>query len=125
MKRYLSYIILIFLLVSLVSSFAACNGDNNPEIDVNDDYETYDEPPAIIKMFMSDSGIIVPEDIEVDNNKYINLIEQKFNVDIIIDKPDYQDFQLKYYLLLASSDLPDIIHTLYINLRRLGVNSKT
>ncbi|MCD9025133.1 extracellular solute-binding protein [Cohnella silvisoli] len=65
-----------------------------------------------LSMFYSDSGLAVdPPDTDLSDNPYINIVEEKANVDLKVEVPPYSDFPTKFNLMLASGKLPDIVHT--------------
>ncbi|GAA3403730.1 hypothetical protein GCM10020370_20480 [Paenibacillus hodogayensis] len=64
-------------------------------------------------MFMTDSGIPTPDGIKLSDNPFINIVKDYANVDLEIEKPSYQEYKTKFDLLLASGQLPDIVHTMY------------
>ena len=68
-----------------------------------------DETVAI-SMFMGNSGIPHPADVDPSSNWALDIVEQLANVDITMEVPNYQDFATKINLLLASGNLPDIVH---------------
>lgn len=68
-----------------------------------------------IKMFMCDSGSPLPEGWDVSDNKFINYIEDYAGVDLEIIQPPYADYTTQYGLMIASGDLPDIIHTYVVD----------
>lgn len=63
-----------------------------------------------IRMFMGNSGIPHPADVDPSSNWALDVVEELANVDIILEVPNYQDFATKINLLLASGNLPDIVH---------------
>jgi putative aldouronate transport system substrate-binding protein len=63
-----------------------------------------------ITMFMGNSGVAQPAGVDPSNNWAINIIEKYANVDLEIEIPNYADFPTKMNLLLASGNLPDILH---------------
>jgi putative aldouronate transport system substrate-binding protein len=68
------------------------------------------EEKVTIRMFMSNSGVRHPADVDPSDNWAINIMEDYANVDLILEVPSYQAFATKMNLLLASGNLPDIIH---------------
>lgn len=68
------------------------------------------EPPAKIKMFFGDAGIQFPSDIDKSNNPFLEIIEKAANVDLEMIQPPYADFQTQFNLMMASGELPDIVH---------------
>lgn len=63
-----------------------------------------------LTMFSTDSGVPVPQGIDPSDNWFIKLIEDYANVDLVLEIPVYQDVTTKLRLLLASRNLPDIVH---------------
>ena len=68
------------------------------------------EPPVKLKMFFGDAGIAFPAEIDKSDNPFLNIIEKAANVDLEIIQPPYADFQTQFNLMMASGELPDIIH---------------
>ncbi len=63
-----------------------------------------------LTMFMGNSGLAQPTGVDPSNNWAINVIEDYANVDLELEIPAYNDFPTKLNLLLASGNLPDIVH---------------
>jgi len=63
-----------------------------------------------LHMFMGNSGVPHPEGLDPNDNWFCKIIEDYANVDLIYEVPAYQDFVTKLNLLLASGNLPDIVH---------------
>lgn len=64
-----------------------------------------------ITMFMGNSGVAQPAGVDPSDNWAINIIEDYANADIELEIPNYSDFATKCNLLLASGNLPDIVHS--------------
>lgn len=80
-------------------------------------------PPVKLQMFFSDAGIIVPPDVDINDNPYVNELEKLANVDLEIEMPAYADYINKVNLSIASGDIPDIIHafgTVLNEIKRTG-----
>lgn len=63
-----------------------------------------------IRMFFGTAGIPVPEDVKPDDNDFIRVFENAANVDVEMIAPTYQEFQTKFNLMMASGDIPDLVH---------------
>jgi putative aldouronate transport system substrate-binding protein len=63
-----------------------------------------------LTMFMSNAGVPHPEGLDPSDNWALKIVEDYANVDLILEVPAYQDFPTKLNLLLASGNLPDIVH---------------
>lgn len=112
------------LLVAMLAStvFSGCGGENSDNSNASTGTESSsasagstsesDEPQEkqTVTMFFGDAGISFPEDIDKSDNPFLNLIEEKANVDLVMDQPAYSDFQTKFSLMMASGDIPDIVH---------------
>ena len=61
-----------------------------------------------IHMFMGNSSLAHPADLDPSDNWAINVVEDYANVDLIVEVPNYQEWATKHRLLLASGNLPDI-----------------
>ncbi|NLC67451.1 MAG: extracellular solute-binding protein [Clostridiaceae bacterium] len=68
------------------------------------------EPPVKLKMFFGDAGIAFPSDVDKSDNPFLNIIEKAANVDLEMIQPVYADFQTKFNLMMASGEIPDIVH---------------
>jgi len=68
------------------------------------------EPPVKLTMFFGDAGIAFPSDVDKSNNPFLNIIEKAANVDLEMIQPPYADFQTRFNLMMASGDIPDIVH---------------
>ncbi len=69
------------------------------------------EPPAKITLFMSNSGIAIPETVDPASNMYIDRICELANVEITeIVIPPYADFATRLTLMLSSNDIKDLVH---------------
>jgi putative aldouronate transport system substrate-binding protein len=68
------------------------------------------EPPVKLKMFFGDAGIKFPDDVDLSDNPFLNIVEKAANVDLEMVQPTYADFQTKFNLTMASGDIPDIVH---------------
>lgn len=64
-----------------------------------------------ITMFMGNSGVAQPAGCDPSNNWLIDIVEKYANVDLEIEIPNYSDFATKCNLLLASGNLPDVVHS--------------
>ncbi|GGD72834.1 extracellular solute-binding protein [Paenibacillus nasutitermitis] len=86
--------------------------ENSPAPSSNQATEQPSEKKMEMTMFYSDSGLVVdPPSTDLSNNPYINIVEEKANVDLKVEVPPYSDFPTKFNLMLASGKLPDIVHT--------------
>lgn len=73
-----------------------------------------DEPPVKLRFFYGDSGLPHPEGVNPSDNRFLNIIERLANVDLEVEVPGYQDFENKFNLLMASGQLPDLVHTYHL-----------
>ena len=64
-----------------------------------------------LTMFMGNSGLAQPAGVDPSDNWAINIVENYANVDLELEIPNYQDFPTKMNLLLASGNLPDVVHS--------------
>ncbi len=81
--------------------------------------------PAQIRMFMSTSGITVPDGVDMNDNPYFNAIKQKAGVEVTeLTVPPYADFGTKLQLLLSSGDIPDLVHGqgYYADINKIGAD---
>lgn len=67
-------------------------------------------PPTKLKMFFGDAGISFPDDINKSDNPFLNIIEEAANVDLEMVQPTYADFETRFNLMMASGEIPDIVH---------------
>ncbi len=114
------------MLSFVISIFSAgCAGNNNQAANTaatsaKDESSTVPEASneaasekIKLTMFMSNSGLAHPDGVDPSDNEYIKIIEDYANVDLEIEVPVYQDLKTRYDLMMASGDLPDIIHSIY------------
>jgi len=113
MKKISKVLVLILSLIMVFSTMVACSksGDKDTSSDSTGTGEqTQQEKRIKMTMFMGNSGLQAPDGIDVSNNKFLNIIEDYANVDLEVEVPLYTDYTTKLNLLLASSNLPDIVH---------------
>ncbi len=125
MKKKINMFILLCVAVMLVGLVAAgCSKDNsdNEKTDQPSSAATAEpteaptaEPRVEISMFMGDSGLPQPEGVSPEDNKFINIVEDKANVDLKLDVPASGDFPTKFNLMMASGQLPDIVQTYLVD----------
>jgi putative aldouronate transport system substrate-binding protein len=72
--------------------------------------EASSDERVTIEMFMGNSGVPHPADLDPSDNWAIKIAEDYANVDLIMEVPNYQEWATKHQLLLASGNLPDIVH---------------
>jgi len=121
-KRYISFAMIFLLSLSVLmagcgtsstdSKDASTAGDNATKTSEASPTPTAPaiEPPAKVKMFFGTAGIQFPSDVDVSNNPFLNIIEKAANVDLEMIQPPYADFQTQFNLMMASGELPDIVH---------------
>lgn len=68
------------------------------------------EERITLTLFMGNSGLQAPDGVDLNDNKFINIIKDYANVDLEVECPLYTDYNTKFNLLLSSGDLPDIVH---------------
>jgi putative aldouronate transport system substrate-binding protein len=101
--------------VLLSTTIAACSsksegGNSSPGKDATVASPTK-SPRIELSMFMANSGLAHPENVDPSDNPFIKIIEDQANVDLKLEIPPWQEFNTKYSLLLGSGKLPDIVHT--------------
>lgn len=118
-------ITLLLILVMALTFLAACGDKATPSTDptaaptpasTDAAVTPTEEPEAVapgkLTVFLCSSGIAIPEDIDPNDNPYINALKELANVEITeMTIPPYTDFSTKLNLVLASADMPDIIHS--------------
>ncbi|MEA4890309.1 MAG: extracellular solute-binding protein [Clostridiaceae bacterium] len=73
------------------------------------------EAPAEFSLFMSNSGITIPDNVDPADNPYIKKIEELANVKITsITIPPYADFETKLNLMLSSGEIADLVHNFQV-----------
>lgn len=110
-KRLLSAAIALGILTSMLT---ACGGAANSTLAASGN-EAAPAKREKISIFLGDSGIPTPSSVDINNNKFINIVEDYANVDIEIIQPAYADFATKFNLMMSSGDLPDIVHTWFVD----------
>jgi len=68
-----------------------------------------------LRMFMGNSGVPHPPGVNPSDNFYINVVKKYAGVDLELEVPGYEDFATKTTLMLASGDIPDVVHTWIYN----------
>lgn len=67
--------------------------------------------PEKLTMFYHTSGNSVPDKLDFGNNEFINQIAEWANVEFTeVTVPAYADLKTKFNLMMASGNIPDIIH---------------
>jgi len=99
MRVKVSTIVLVLALVLSMGAWARGQGEGAKP-----------EERVTLHMFMGNSGVPHPEGLDLNNNWVAKIIDDYANVNIVYEIPAYQDFVQKLNLLLASGNLPDIVH---------------
>lgn len=129
MKRLLKKVslLLVFVILISISTFGCTTKDNdkNTKDEANGKTtqaktsekgtDTKNEERIKLRMFMSDSNLPHPNGVDPNDNEFINIVKDYANVDLELEIPAYADFTTKQSLMLASSNIPDIVHT--VNLK--------
>ncbi|WP_010269721.1 extracellular solute-binding protein [Paenibacillus senegalensis] len=105
---------LLALLLSL-ALLAACSSNKGPVSEGGGTENGVDdgipEERKTLSMFMINSGLAHPDNVDPSDNPFINIIEEEANVDLRLDVPAYSDWETVFRLMLASGKLPDIVHS--------------
>jgi len=113
-KRTSLIILCLLLSVMLLSTGCVVQESGTKETTASEAKTTTSEPkvepPVKLKMFFGDAGIAFPSDVDKSDNPFLNIIEKAANVDLEMIQPPYGDFQTKFNLMMASGDIPDIVH---------------
>jgi len=112
----LLFSITIFATGCVVSKTGTDNTDDTKTTDTTPTSSTEKEapktdPPTKVKMFFGDAGIAFPNDVDKSDNPFLNIIEKAANVDLEMIQPSYGDFQTRFNLMMASGEIPDIVHS--------------
>ena len=69
-----------------------------------------DKEKVKLTMVLCDSGLSIPDGIDINDNEWTDALKEWENVELEIDQPYYFDYDQKLQLLLSGGDLPDIVH---------------
>lgn len=119
MKRLFKKVslVLVFVILVSISTFGCVvkDKDNNTKEEAN---KTTTQAVTIksedrikLRMFMSNANLPHPSGVDPSDNEFINMVEDYANVDLELEIPAYADFTTKQSLMLASSNIPDVVHT--------------
>lgn len=114
-KRLLSAALVFCIFASMLTS---CGGAAGSDAAASGDAASSNVNPAKrekITILLGDSGIPTPSTVDINDNKFINIVENYANADIEITQPAYADFATKFNLTMSSGELPDIIHTWFVD----------
>ena len=106
MKKFLPMFIAVCLTAAAVLGGCANRQSESPSASGSGDTGER----VKLTMFMGDAGIKVPNDVDPGDNHIINIIEDLANVDLVITKPEYMDFQTRFNLMMSSGEVLDIVH---------------
>lgn len=68
-------------------------------------------PPDKITIFLSSGGQTIPANFSYKNNDYFNMICKLANIEPVeVTVPEYADTKVKFSLMMASGNIPDVIH---------------
>lgn len=113
----------LVLLLAMVTTIVGCGGggkDNNPPAGTDGtkaaesttaSEPTTQEEKVTLTMFMCNSGLTIPDKVDPSDNKFINIVKKYANVDLKVEVPQWQDYTNRLNIVLASNELPDILHT--------------
>lgn len=76
-----------------------------------------------LTMFMNNSGVPQPNGVDPSDNWALKIVEDCANVDLVMEIPAYADVATKLNLLLASGNLPDIVHGTLVNEMALAADA--
>ncbi|WP_127584695.1 extracellular solute-binding protein [Paenibacillus koleovorans] len=113
MKKTKAVSIMLTGILAMGTLLAACSKEEGGQAVESSPTAKTNQPRTKLKLFMADSGLPHPSGVDPSNNSFINIIEDYANVDLSLEVPSAQDFKTKVDLLLASGNLPDILHTTY------------
>lgn len=115
MKKYRRFISTFLTVMMVIGMLAACGGTgtSTPPNSLSETSAASSGERPKMTIFLGDSGVPAPSGVDVSDSKFIRLIEDYAGVDLEVIQPSYADYQTQFNLLLASGDLPDIVHTYY------------
>lgn len=64
-----------------------------------------------ISMVINDLGMVFPEGLDENDNPYINYIRDETGLDVRVSIPPQEVYEEKLNVIMASRDLPDLIHS--------------
>jgi ABC-type glycerol-3-phosphate transport system substrate-binding protein len=71
--------------------------------------------PPTLRLFMGNSGVPHPPGVNPSDNPYINYVKKYAGVNLEVEVPGYEDFATKASLMLASGNIPDVVHSYLLN----------
>lgn len=104
-------LLVLFLCLNLL---AACSSNNGPASEggaSDGEDDGLSEERKTLSMFMINSGLAHPDHVNKSDNPFINIIKEEANVDLDLEVPAYSDWETVFRLMLASGQLPDIVHS--------------
>jgi len=119
LKRILTLVLLAMFALSMTSCARGVkNEDTSAQASssatagsTSTDTSAISKEPSKITLFMSDSGIGVPDTVDPAHNDYIDKICKLANVEITeFTMPPYSDFETRLNLMLSSGNIPDVVH---------------
>jgi len=64
-----------------------------------------------ISMVINDLGMVFPDGSDENDNPYINYIKERTGLDLRVSIPPQEVYEEKLNVIMASGNLPDLIHT--------------
>ncbi|MBP1991464.1 extracellular solute-binding protein [Paenibacillus eucommiae] len=105
------------LLLAIILVIAGCGSKKDPQTPVETSAgekpqasTNAAEPKVPLTMFMSDSGVALPANVNASDNKFINIVKDYANVDLKLELVPAGDLATKFNLMLASGNVTDLVH---------------
>lgn len=123
LKRLITLVLLAMFALSMTSCVRSSkNEDTSAQASssatagaTSADASVTSKEPSKITLFMSDSGIGVPDKVDPAHNDYIDKICKLANVEITeFTMPPYSDFETRLNLMLSSGKIPDVVHCYHL-----------
>lgn len=123
-KRSLSMSIVLMLVISLLAACGSSpkqpepsnngnspNTTNNSNTSNSGNSENKGDTPVTIKVVVNNSNRSFPEGMTPTDNPYINYVKENTGLDFEFNFPPSETYQDTLNIIMASGDLPDLIHT--------------
>jgi len=109
-------------LILVFSLIAACSNQSNSSNSSTDtsnsssptstpESNKKDDVPVTLKIVVNNSNRTFPDGLEPNNNPYINYVKEHTGLEFDFNFPPSDTYQDTLNIIMASGDLPDLIHT--------------
>lgn len=93
-------------LAAAIAAVAGCSGQERPGGLAAEPHSR-----TSISMVINDLGMVFPDGYDENDNPYINYIKDRTGLDLRVSIPPQEVYEEKLNVIMASGNLPDLIHT--------------